>query len=104
MKTEITDMAEFGLALRAARRASHVRLDDLAALAGVSKQFVSDAEHGKPTLQMGLVFKLLAQIGAHLQLDLPEAAVQELRRLQAQGGAKPYQRRGKGSAADDTAG
>ena len=90
--------------LRAARRASQVRLDDLAALAGVSKQFVSDAEHGKPTLQMGLVFKLLVQIGAHLQLDLPESAVQELRRLQAQGGVKPYQRRGQGGAADDTTG
>jgi transcriptional regulator with XRE-family HTH domain len=104
MKVQIADMAEFGLALRAARRASHVRLDDLAALAGVSKQFVSDAEHGKPTLQMGLVFKLLAEIGAHLQLDMPESAVQELSRLQAKGGVKPYQRSGPGGAADDAKG
>jgi transcriptional regulator with XRE-family HTH domain len=101
MKVQIADMTEFGLALRAVRRASRVRLDDLAALAGVSKQFVSDAEHGKPTLQMGLVFKLLAQIGAPLQLDVPESAVQELRRLQAQGGVKPYQRRRQAAAADD---
>jgi transcriptional regulator with XRE-family HTH domain len=104
MKVQITDMADFGLVLRAARRASHVRLDDLAVLAGVSKQFVSDAEHGKPTLQMGLVFKLLEQIGAHLQLDVPESAVQELQRLQAKGGVKRYQRRGQDAAADDAQG
>ncbi|WP_066338076.1 helix-turn-helix domain-containing protein [Azohydromonas lata] len=104
MKIQIDDMASFGLALRAARRASQLRLDDLAAFAGVSKQFVSDAEHGKPTLQMGLVFKLLEQIGAHLQLDLPEAAVQEMQRLQAAGGVKPYQRRAPAAAADDAQG
>jgi transcriptional regulator with XRE-family HTH domain len=101
MKVHITDMAELGLALRASRRAAHVRLDDLAALAGVSKQFVSDAEHGKPTLQMGRVFKLLAEIGVHLQLDLPESAVEEMRRLQAQGGVKPYQRRDRDAGAGD---
>lgn len=101
MKVLIDDMAAFGLALRAARRSTRVRLDDLAALAGVSKQFVTDAEHGKPTLQMGLVFKLLGEIGAHLQLDLPESAVQELQRLQARGGIKPYQRRARRAATGD---
>lgn len=104
MKVQITNMAEFGVALRAARRSSQVRLDDLAALAGVSKQFVSDAEHGKPTLQMGLVFKLLEQIGVHLQVDLPEAAVQEMERLKAAGGVKAYQRRGRTAAVDDAQG
>lgn len=38
-----------GLAMRAVRPSSHVRIDDLSATAGVSKQFISDVEHCKPT-------------------------------------------------------
>jgi hypothetical protein len=41
-------VADLGFALRAARRSGKVRLDDFAQIAGVSKQFVSDVEYGKP--------------------------------------------------------
>lgn len=93
MKILITDMTQFGLALRAARRASRIRIDDAAALAGLSKQYVGDAEHGKPTLQMGLIFKLLSEMGVHMELDLPQAAVEEMQRLQARGAAAPAAKR-----------
>ena len=65
------------------RRSSHVRLDDLAATARVSKQFVSDVEHGKTTVRLGLVLKLLAELGLPLVLDIPQNAERELVVLRA---------------------
>ena len=59
MQLQISSVAELGLAMRAVRQTSGVRLDDLAGTARLSKQFVQDVEYGKPTVQMGLVFKLL---------------------------------------------
>ncbi len=64
--------------MRSVRRGSKVRLDDLAATAGVSKQFASDVEHGKPTVQLGRVLKLLSELGVPLELDIPEDAEKEL--------------------------
>ena len=78
MKVTIPTTAELGNAIRAVRRASGVRLDDLAATAGLSKQFVQDVEHGKPTAQFGLILKLLAELGMPLSADIPAAAVAEL--------------------------
>lgn len=88
MNITIKSVAELGLAVRAVRRSSKVRLDDLAALAGVSKQFTSDVEYGKPTVQLGLVLKLLAELGISLQLDIPKDANAELMALQQQGGPR----------------
>ena len=55
MQLPINSVADLGLALRAVRRTSKLRLDDMAATAGVSKQFASDVELGKETVRMGLV-------------------------------------------------
>jgi len=51
MKTPVNSVSDIGLVVRAVRRASQVRLDDLAACAcaGVSNQFASDLDHGKPS-------------------------------------------------------
>lgn len=49
----------------------------------MSKQFVSDLEYGKPTVQLGLVLQVLAEIGLPLVVDLPAEAQAELVRLQA---------------------
>ncbi len=74
MRIPIKSPADLGLAIRAVRRSSRVRIDDLAATAGVSKQFTSDVEHGKPTVQFGLVLKLLAELGVPLEVDVSEEA------------------------------
>src|SRR4051812_453394 len=89
MKTSIQTVSDLGLALRATRRSAKVRLDDLAGTAGVSKQFLSDVEYGKPTVQLGLVLKLLAEMGIALTVDLPEEVGTELGRLRELGGLKP---------------
>jgi len=78
-------VGQLGLVIRAVRRSSKVRLDDLAAMAGVSKQFVSDVERGKSTVQLGLVLKLLAELGIPLTLDIPQAAGTELENLRLKG-------------------
>jgi len=78
MQVTINSVADLGLTLRSVRRASKVRLDDLAATACVSKQFVSDVEHGKPTVQFGLILKLLSELGIPMKLDIPAEAQTEL--------------------------
>jgi transcriptional regulator with XRE-family HTH domain len=74
MKITVHTVADLGLALRATRKASQVRLDDLAGIAGVSKQFVSDVERGKPTVQMGLALRLLEEMGLSIEVDIPPGA------------------------------
>jgi transcriptional regulator with XRE-family HTH domain len=96
----IQSVAELGLAIRAVRRSSAVRLDDLAAVAGVSKQFVGDVEYGKPTVQLGLVLKLLAELGMPLQLDIPNDAHAEFLALQLQGGPRRSPGNQRAPAAD----
>ena len=83
MQFPITSVSDLGLALRAVRRSSKLRLDDMADTAGVSKQFASDVELGKETVRMGLVFKLLAELGLKLSVDVPEQATPELHRLRS---------------------
>lgn len=89
MQIPIHSVAELGLALRAVRRSSRVRLDDMAATVGVSKQFASDLELGKETVRMGLVFKVLEEMGLKLCVDIPDTSGAELRLLQGKAGRKP---------------
>ena len=85
MKLVIKTAADLGLAIRAVRRGSGVRLDDLAGTAGLSKQFVADVEHGKETVQLGLVLKALAELGLPLTLTIPDEAHDELLALRRKG-------------------
>src|SRR3984893_18825737 len=98
MQVTIDSVTDLALAVRSVRRASKVRLDDLAATAGVSKQFTSDVEHGKPTVQLGLVLKLLSELGVSFELDIPEEAARALATLRAEGGVREGTRAGSGSA------
>lgn len=85
MQITIQSVPDLGLVVRSVRRTSKIRLDDLAATAGVSKQFASDVEHGKPTVQLGLVLKLLAELGVPLTLDIPEEADREMAHQRSKG-------------------
>ncbi len=104
MQITIHSVSDLGLALRAVRRSSKVRLDDLAGMAGVSKQFASDVEHGKSTVQLGLVLKLLCELGVPLTLDVPKEAEPELVTLRLKGGLKPLKKRNTGVPARKSAG
>jgi transcriptional regulator with XRE-family HTH domain len=98
MRILIHSSADLGQVVRTVRRHGKVRLDDLAATAGVSKQFTSDVEHGKPTVQLGLVLKLLSELGVSFELDIPEEAARALATLRAEGGVREGTRAGSGPA------
>lgn len=83
MQIPVHSVEDIGLALRAVRRSHKFRLDDMADTVGVSKQFVSDLELGKDTVRMGLVLKVLADMGLHVSVDIPADAAQELVLLKA---------------------
>ena len=97
MQITIDSVNDLALVIRSVRRASKVRLDDLAATTGVSKQFASDVEHGKPTVQLGLVLKMLAELGVPLRLDIPKDAEGELAAQRIKGVRPPKRRKSAGS-------
>ena len=101
MRIIIHSPADLGQVIRTVRRHSKVRLDDLAATAGVSKQFTSDVEHGKPTVQLGRVLKLLSELGVSFELDIPEEAARALATLRGEEGLRQGTPPGIGPA-DDT--
>ena len=82
MNIDIHHVRDIGHALRAARKSSNVRLDDLAGSARVSKQFVSDLERGKPTVRLGLTLKVLEELGVRVKLEIPDAARERWQALQ----------------------
>jgi transcriptional regulator with XRE-family HTH domain len=84
MHTPISSTQDIGRVVRAVRRQSQLRLEDLAATTGLSKQFVTDVENGKLTLRLGLTLKLLAELGVKVTLDITQAAAVELASLHAQ--------------------
>lgn len=85
MLVSITSVADLGLLLRATRKAQGVRLDDAAGSAGVGTVFAGEVERGKDSVQLGLVFKLLDEMGLSLKVDFPEDALPVLRQLKEKG-------------------
>lgn len=76
---------QLGLLVRATRRTQKLRLDDTAGIAGVGHVFVREVERGKPTVQLGRVMKLLAELGIELKVEVPDGAMPEFRRLESVG-------------------
>jgi y4mF family transcriptional regulator len=75
--TAFSSTTQFGAALRAARRARGLRLEDVALGAGVGIRFVSELERGKPTARLGEALQVAAALGVQLSiadpLDRPDA-------------------------------
>jgi len=89
MVINLESVADLGIAVRATRRSNGIRIDDMAGICKVSKQFVSDVEHGKETVQMGLTLKMLSDLGIRVFLDIPPCAEQMFTELKKSGGLKP---------------
>ena len=75
MLVPISSVQEAGVAIRTMRKRAGIRIDDFALIAGVSKQFMTDLENGKPTVQMGKVLGLLKRMAVSVSLDLSDDAV-----------------------------
>lgn len=69
---EIRTPGELGFALRAARRARRLRLEDVALGAGVGVRFVSELERGKPTARLAETLRVVASLGLHLTMEDPD--------------------------------
>ncbi|HCY15970.1 MAG: hypothetical protein A2Z93_09220 [Curvibacter sp. GWA2_64_110] len=74
MQFKINDVSDIAILIRATRKAAHMRIDDLAATAGLSKQFVGDVETAKPTVQLARVLQLMNELGVHMYIDVPKDA------------------------------
>ena len=92
MEIKINNTRDLGGVLRAVRKHSKIRLDDLAGFAGVSKQFVSDLEHGKETVRLGLVLKVLSEIGISVKLEMSDGVRNILERMEEIEKKKLYER------------
>lgn len=73
MRITVDSVERVGVAIRAMRRVSGVRQDDVP---GVSHMFMRDLEHGKNTVQFGRVLKVLDELGIRMVLEVPEAQAQ----------------------------
>lgn len=80
----ITNVSDMGHVVRAVRKTSGLRQDDLAGSAGVSHVYMRDLERGKATAQIGLALQVLAELGIDLVLDIPDDAFERLQLEKAQ--------------------
>jgi transcriptional regulator with XRE-family HTH domain len=96
MHVKIQSPQQLGLLVRATRKTQRLRMDDVAGSAGVGHVFVREVERGKPTVQIGRVMKLLAELGIGLGADVPADVMPEFSRLQS-AGVKPLTPRRRGA-------
>lgn len=79
MKCTIKTEKDLGNVVRAVRKDSGVRLDDLAGILGVCKQTTANVEQGKPTVALGIVMKHLEELGLTLTVEVPSSSCKRKR-------------------------
>jgi len=79
MNIPLNSVLDAGIAIRTLRKRASIRIDDFALTAGVSKQFMTDLENGKATVQMGMVLGMLQRMGVKVSLELPDTVVPAFR-------------------------
>ena len=62
-------MAELGVALRKARKHLGLTQAELALAAGVGVRFLVELEHGKPSVRLALVLRVIDALGGELDLS-----------------------------------
>lgn len=65
-ESNIETTAQLGNLLRTRRKALRVTQAELAGLSGVGVRFIVELEHGKPTLELGKVLRVLERLGVQL--------------------------------------
>jgi len=76
---EVRDAAILGAAVRSARTASGLSIQDAALAIGVAKQTLSNLEAGKPSVGLGLSLRIARELGVTL-LAVPAATGEVARR------------------------
>jgi transcriptional regulator with XRE-family HTH domain len=67
LKAQIS-AALIGRAIRAKRTQSQLRLEDAAALCGVAKQTLMNAEHGHPHTQISTILQICSSLGISITI------------------------------------
>jgi HTH-type transcriptional regulator/antitoxin HipB len=67
--TSIETAEDLGRAVRAARQACGLRLEDVAIAAGVGIRFVSELERGKPSVRLAETLRVLAAVGVRISAE-----------------------------------
>jgi y4mF family transcriptional regulator len=71
--TIVTTPEDLGAAIRAARMARGLRLEDLALAAGVGPRFLGELERGKPTVRLAETLRVAAALGISISITDPNA-------------------------------
>ena len=67
--------AELGQLVRTRRKTLGITQGELAGLSGVGVRFIVELEHGKPTLELGKVLRVLNRLGAHVHVRHADESV-----------------------------
>lgn len=81
----VSDARVLGAAVRAARTAAGLTLEDAALSIGVAKQTLSDLEAGKESVGLGLVLRIMRDLGVALFVA-PATQRERFRRILASTG------------------
>lgn len=63
---QLITSADLGLAIRAARTASGLTLEEAALAVSIAKQTLGDLEAGKPTVGLGIALRVAKELGVSL--------------------------------------
>jgi transcriptional regulator with XRE-family HTH domain len=102
MKLKVSSVADIGTISRAMRKSAKVRIDDLAATAGLSKQFVTDVELGKPGVHLGKVLQMLDELGIYVYVEAPDDCSSELERARQQIQRTTHRRKNRANPEQDS--
>jgi len=69
----VTTPEELGAALKSARIARGLRLEDLALAAGVGRRFLGELERGKPTVRLAETLRVAEALGVSITASDPNA-------------------------------
>ena len=80
MQLPIKNAADLGDIVKATRKSQRLRQDDAAGASGVSESFLGKVESGNPSVNWGMLFQILSDLGIELSADITEAAAERLQR------------------------
>ncbi|AWH31537.1 helix-turn-helix domain-containing protein [Stenotrophomonas sp. SAU14A_NAIMI4_8] len=75
MKIRLENAADLGPLVKAVRKHQGLRQDATAEGIGVSENFLSKIERGGTTVQWDKLFTVLDELGLHVEIDVPDAAL-----------------------------
>lgn len=78
MKVSLNSAKDLGPVLRAVRKAQNLRQDDMAGSVKVSENFLGKVERGSESVQWGLLFRVLTDLGVRIELDVPDIAAERV--------------------------